>query len=77
MEISETTGTTWNDDLCRVFRVQRPGHDAHEVAVRVSHSGTPQQERCDCKGFKFSKSRTCSHIKAVYEAGLLYANSDY
>jgi len=54
----------------RQFSVQRPGHDEHTVTVEVSgDSGSPQDERCDCKGFKFH--RQCAHITAVYEAGVL------
>jgi hypothetical protein len=54
----------------RQFAVQRPGHDAHTVEVEVSgDSGTPQAERCDCRGYAYR--RECAHITAVYEAGVL------
>ena len=53
----------------RRFSVQRPGGEAHTVTVEVSESGTPQSERCDCKGFQFRHD--CAHITAVYEAGVL------
>lgn len=56
------------------FQVQRLGSDPHIVRVEVSHSGTPQDERCDCKGFKFK--RECAHIDAVYTAGMLYADCE-
>lgn len=52
------------------YEVQRNGGELHVVSVRVSpDSGTPQEERCDCKGFKYH--RDCSHITAVYGAGVL------
>jgi len=57
-------------DIYRQFAVQRAGHDQHTVTVRISgDSGTPQDERCDCRGYKFH--RQCAHITAVYEAGVL------
>ena len=55
--------------MYRRFRVQRPGGEAHTVTVEVTESGTPQSERCDCKGYQFR--RECRHITAVYEAGVL------
>ena len=56
-------------DMFRVFTVQRTGHDAHRVTVRVTESGTPQHETCDCQGFRFRGE--CSHVAAVYDAKLL------
>lgn len=54
----------------RVFRVQRRGHSAHRVEVEVTESGTPQDERCDCDGFRHRGH--CSHITAVYAAEVLH-----
>lgn len=52
------------------YQVQRAGGEPHVVEVEVSgDSGTPQSERCDCRGYKYR--RDCSHITAVYEAGVL------
>lgn len=52
------------------FTVQRPGRPAHTVTVEVSpDSGTPQGERCDCSGYRYRQ--TCTHITAVYDAGVL------
>lgn len=56
--------------MWRRFTVQRNDtSEPHTVSVRVSESGTPQEERCDCKGFQVRK--TCAHIEAVYSAGVL------
>ena len=56
-------------DMFKRFAVQRPGHEEHIVEVRVTESGTPQSERCDCRGFQFH--RRCAHIDAVYAARVL------
>ena len=62
-------------DLIKQFSVQRHGGERHTVVVRCSaDSGTPQEEHCDCQGFKFH--RTCSHITAVYQAGVLSCELD-
>lgn len=58
----------------RRFNVQRAGHDAHVVEIEVSHSGAPQHESCDCRGFQFR--HTCAHVTAVYEAGVLSADAE-
>jgi len=57
--------------LWQQFDVRRsPTSEVHRVQVRSSwDSGTPQQERCDCAGFRYR--RRCGHIDAVYEAGVL------
>ena len=55
--------------LCRRFQVRRtPASDSHIVEVEVTEGITPQSERCDCRGYQYR--RTCSHIDAVYSAGL-------
>jgi hypothetical protein len=56
-------------NITRRFRVQRPGHASHVVGVRVSHSGCPQEESCDCQAYQFYGD--CIHIHAVYDAGVL------
>lgn len=62
-------------DRWDIFRVGRPGHASHSVAVRVSwDSGTPQEEKCDCRGFRFR--RKCEHIDAVYTSKLLIVRWD-
>lgn len=53
------------------YTVQFPGSELHVVHVECSLDGTPQNKRCDCKGFKFRGK--CRHIDAVYAAGRLYA----
>ena len=59
----------------RRFTVQRPGGDEHAVEVEVSESGTPQHERCDCKGYTYHHGE-CSHIEAVYAAGVLVCDCE-
>ena len=61
-------------DMWHDFDVQRDGHGSHRVAVRISLDGTPQEERCDCQGFRFRRS--CAHIAAVYNAGMLTSYID-
>ena len=57
-------------DLIKTFVVQRPGSGRHIVTVRCSaDSGTPQDEYCDCSGFKYRGK--CSHVDAVYQAKVL------
>ena len=51
------------------FRVQRREHHAHVVEIEITESGTPQNERCDCQAYRFTKE--CSHIDAVYASGQL------
>lgn len=69
------TKITRDSDMIDRYEVQRAGGQPHIVSVRVSpDSGTPQEERCDCKGFKYR--RDCSHITAVYESGQLGCNWD-
>jgi hypothetical protein len=77
MKITETKMRIGRDcEMIRRFAVQRNAmSSAHVVEVEVSGgSGTPQRETCDCKGFQYR--RNCSHIKAVYEAGLLFADCE-
>jgi len=62
-------------DVYRIFFVTKSGGTPHTVNVRVSHSGTPQSERCDCQGYRYR--RTCKHITAVYDAGVLVADPEW
>lgn len=55
--------------MAKRFRVCRTGKTPHVVTVEVSHSGAPQSERCDCRGFQYHG--TCAHITAVIESGSL------
>jgi len=44
--------------------------NTYTVTVRCSpDSGTPQGEKCTCRGFRFRGM--CKHIEAIYESGLL------
>lgn len=63
-------------DMIRRFQVKRtPSSERHMVEVRCSpDSGTPQAEWCDCHAFKFRGN--CSHIKMVYDAGMLSCEID-
>ena len=79
--VTELEGTTRRDyasgDTDRIdrFEVQRDGRPAHVVEVRRSwDTGTPQDERCDCEGFRFR--HTCCHVDAVYESGKLTVQWD-
>jgi len=75
MQVTELNGRNEVDResgsliMYRRFQVQRPGGSPHVVEVEVTESGTPQAETCDCRGFRFRRS--CSHIDAVYGAGVL------
>jgi len=76
MKISEKTMETRIDRysgslvMTRVFEIQRnKNSESHIVRIEVSESGTPQYEKCDCKGFQFKKH--CSHIDEIYNVGLL------
>jgi len=60
--------------VTRIFEVKRPSGDPHRVQIELSEGITPQRETCDCRGFKFR--RTCRHIDAVYDAGLLGGHVD-
>lgn len=80
MSVTETAGgadidrRSGSSVMYRSFSVQRPGGQPHTVRVEVSHSGTPQAETCDCRGFRFRHA--CSHIDAVYAAGVLSVHWD-
>ena len=64
--------TTQEDDglaMWRRFRVTRSSRPEHIVEVEVTLDGTPQNDRCDCPGFRYR--RECAHVTAVYESGSL------
>jgi len=48
----------------RRFTVCRTGGTPHTVAFELSHSGAPQHETCDCRGYKYRGE--CQHIDAVW-----------
>lgn len=77
MSVEEAAGrASRQGDLVRQFQVQRsPSSEPHLVEVTVSHSGAPQHEHCDCRGYQFRGD--CAHITAVYDAGVLYADSRF